>query len=126
MFDIQKQINYWRNGSEEDWEVADELIENGRTRHGLFFAHLALEKILKAHVCRVTDDLAPKTHNLVRLAQLTGLSFSETQQIFLARFDQYQLEGRYPDKSPQPLSINEAKQELKKAEEILQWLINQF
>jgi HEPN domain-containing protein len=126
VIDIQKQINYWRNGSQEDWEVAGELIEHGRTRHGLFFAHLALEKILKAHVCRVTDDLAPKTHNLARLAQLAGLAFSETQQIFLARFDQYQLEGRYPDKLPQPLKIDEAKQELEKAEEILQWLINQF
>ena len=126
MFDIQKQIDYWLNGSQEDWEVAGELVEHGRTRHGLFFAHLALEKILKAHVCRVINDLAPKIHNLARLAQLTGLSFSETQQIFLARFDQYQLEGRYPDKLPQPLKMNEAKQELEKAEEILQWLINQF
>jgi HEPN domain-containing protein len=126
VFDIQKQIDYWRNGSQEDWEVAGELVEHGRTRHGLFFAHLALEKILKAHVCRATNDLAPKIHNLARLAQLTGLSFPETQQIFLARFDQYQLEGRYPDKLPQPLKIDEAKQELEKAEEILQWLINQF
>jgi len=38
MVDIQKQIAYWRNGAREDWAVAEELIGNGRIRHGLFFA----------------------------------------------------------------------------------------
>ncbi len=50
MIDIEKQIAYWRDGSIEDWQVAQELISNGRIRHGLFFAHLSLEKLLKAHV----------------------------------------------------------------------------
>ena len=45
--DIIRQIEYWRLGASEDWEVAVELISSRRTRHGLFFAHLALEKLLK-------------------------------------------------------------------------------
>lgn len=57
--DITKQVEYWQAGALEDWQVAVELIETGRTRHGLFFAHLALEKLLKAFVCRATLDLAP-------------------------------------------------------------------
>ncbi len=96
MIDVEKQVAYWRNGSAEDWDVARELVKSGRTRHGLFFAHLALEKMLKAQVCRLTSDLAPRVHNLVHLAELTGLSLSETQRTFLARVNQYQLEGRYP------------------------------
>ncbi len=126
MIDIQKQIDYWRNGSQEDWEVGHELVQLGRTRHGLFFAHLALEKMLKAHVCRATANLAPKIHNLLRLAELTGLAFSERQQAFLARFDRYQLEGRYPDQLPVPLEIDEAEKELELAEELQKWLIDQF
>ena len=47
MVGVEKHIAYWRNGSDEDWQVALELVGSGRTRHGLFFAHLALEKMLK-------------------------------------------------------------------------------
>jgi len=42
MIDVEKQIAYWRAGAEEDWEVAVDLVESGKARHGLFFAHLAL------------------------------------------------------------------------------------
>jgi hypothetical protein len=48
MFDIGKQIAYWRDGAAEDWRVAQDLIKRRQVRHGLFFAHLALEKLLKA------------------------------------------------------------------------------
>jgi len=64
MLNIQHQIAYWRDGAVENWEVARELVSSGRVRHGLFFAHLALEKVLKAHVCRHTRNLAPRLHNL--------------------------------------------------------------
>ena len=90
MIDIKKQIAYWRNSSDEDQEVARELVDMGRTRHGLFLAHLALEKMLKAHVCRTTRNLAPKIHNLVRLAELATLSISTGQRALLGRFNQYQ------------------------------------
>ncbi len=126
MIDIQKQIDYWRNGAQEDWDVACELVELGRTRHGLFFAHLAVEKMLKAHVCRATSKLAPKIHNLLRLAGLTGLSFSKKQMDFLAQFDMYQLEGRYPGRLPKPLKKSEAKKELQGAEKVILWLSKQF
>ncbi len=43
MIDIQKQIDYWRNGAVEDYDVAKSLIDQRKIRHGLFFAHLALE-----------------------------------------------------------------------------------
>lgn len=126
MIDIQSQIAYWRDGSNEDFEVAQELVELGRTRHGLFFAHLALEKMLKAHICRATGNLATKTHNLVRLAELTDLTFSKIHQRFLAGFDRYQLEGRYPDSLPEPPSKDKALQELQIVEEIWQWLKKNF
>jgi len=47
MVDIAKQIAFWRDGANEDWDVARQLVDTGRTRHGLFFAHLALEKYLR-------------------------------------------------------------------------------
>ena len=55
MVDIGKQIQHWRNGSSEDWAVAQELISHDKIRHALFIAHLALEKTLKA---RLHEDWA--------------------------------------------------------------------
>ena len=126
MIDIEKQIAYWRAGAAEDWQVAQELINLGRTRHGLFFAHLALEKLLKAHVCRATRDLAPRLHPLLRLAERTALTPSDEQRAFLARFDRNQLEGRYPDLLPAAPDVETAREELKQAEEVFQWLNRQL
>jgi HEPN domain-containing protein len=91
MVNIDKQVKYWYTSALEDWEVASELIKLGHTRHGLFFAHLALEKMLKAHVCRTINDLAPRLHTLLRLAERTNLKLSEENMMFLARFDRYQM-----------------------------------
>lgn len=97
MIDIDRQIAYWREGAQEDWVVAQELVNGNRTRHGLFFAHLALEKVLKAHVCRQTRDLAPGIHNLVRLAELADISLRPEQIDVLAEMNAFNLESRYPE-----------------------------
>ena len=106
MLDLEKQVTFWRNSAQEDLTVAQELLERGRTRHGLFFLHLALEKLLKAHVCRQTRDLAPRLHNLVRLAELAELHLSESHQDILAEMNPFAIAGRYPD-APFPVSTPE-------------------
>jgi HEPN domain-containing protein len=97
MIDTEKQVTYWRDGAAEDWEIAQELIERGRTRHGLFFVHLSLEKLLKALVCRHTRDLAPRLHNLARLAELAALPLSQAQADVLAEINAFHIESRYAD-----------------------------
>lgn len=52
MLNIEKHISYLKNSASEDWEISCDLIENNKIRHGLFFAHLALEKLLKALVSK--------------------------------------------------------------------------
>ena len=79
MVDITKQVTYWRETAEEELAVARDLLEKRRWRHCLFFAHLALEKLLKAFVCRQTQDLAPRTHNLPHLAELARLTLTPEQ-----------------------------------------------
>ena len=126
MIDIQKHIAYWRDGSREDLEVAQELVEGRRTRHGLFLAHLALEKLLKAHVCRHTRDIAPKIHALLRLAEKAGLLLSDDQERFLARLDRYQIEGRYPHSLDAPPPMDVATEDMRLAKEIFEWLMQQL
>jgi HEPN domain-containing protein len=124
---IEKQITFWRSGAEEDFEVAKELVEKGRTRHGLFFAHLAVEKLLKAHVVKTTQDIPPKIHNLVRLAQLTGLPISEEMETFFRRLNAYQLDGRYPETTTGESIVEyHATTIIDSAQEVLQWLIQQL
>lgn len=123
MGDVTKQIAYWREGSNEDWEVAQELLGKGRTRHALFMAHLAIEKALKAHVCRHSKEPAPKMHALLRLAKRTGLDLDVEREAFFAEFDRFQVEGRYPETLEPPLSRQEAGLQMARAKGVWEWLI---
>ena len=120
--DVQKQIEFWKVSAEEDFAAAESLVEKGHLRHCLFFAHLAVEKMLKAHVTRQTSDIPPRIHNLARLAEIAKLSLNPEQESFLSRFDVYQLEGRYPDSIQIRLDLKSARWKLDSAEEIMEWL----
>ena len=124
MVDIEKHISYWRNSADEDWEVANQLISARKIRHGLFFLHLTLEKILKAHVCSQTQDIAPRVHNLVRLAELSGIEFSQQQRDLLADMSPLNIEGRYPEMWGATLTVKDAEDLRRKTEELFEWLKN--
>lgn len=100
------------------------IVAQGRTRHGLFFAHLALEKLLKAHVCKQTGDLAPRMHNLVRLAEAAHLTVDDAKLDVLAVMNAFNIEGRYPESLAEPTSLPEAEEYMKAAKEVLNWLTN--
>ena len=124
--DVQEQITYWLGGSQEDIEAAAVLIEKRKIRQGLFFAHLAVEKALKAGVTRATAALPPRTHDLLRLADLAGIAVPPQRREFLARLQRYCLEGRYPDLPLAAPSWEEAQAELTEAQETRSWLANQL
>jgi HEPN domain-containing protein len=126
MIDIDKQVAHWRNSAVEDWSVARDLVTRGKVRHGLFFAHLTLEKTIKAHVCKATGELASKIHNLVRLSQIAGLALSEDQIDLLAEVSEFNIEGRYPEMLLPPPSCQEADVYMTRIDEVLQCLNNLF
>jgi len=122
MVDIVKHISYWRETAQEDWDVGFKLIDAGHTRHGLFFVHLALEKLLKALVCKHTGDIAPRIHNLLRLVELTGIAVTTAQLNTLADMNAFHIEGRYPESMTPPPTAQEARAYMAAAEEVYQWL----
>ena len=122
--DVQRQVDYWLNGSREDIEAAVVLLEKHKIRQGLFFAHLAVEKALKAHVSKVTGAIPPRTHDLLRLSELAGISLSAMRRTFLARFQRYCMEGRYPDLPNETPELEEARSEFSEAQETSSWLAN--
>ena len=122
-FNLQKQIDYWHKLSITDIGTAEILIDKLRILHGLFFCHLSIEKILKAHYVRCNKKLAPKTHNLLYLADNTDLRLSDSQMEFLGLLLKYQLEGRYPENETESPGKEKAEAYLTTTKELLNWLI---
>lgn len=122
MIDIEKQIEYWKNGAIDDLKSAKILIERNRLLHGLFFCHLVIEKVIKAHVVKWTKELAPRSHNLIYLSEKANLEFTEDYEIFLGILMKYQLQGRYPDYNPIIPDKSKVIDYLIKTEKLLAWL----
>ncbi len=122
MINIKIQINYWVEGAFDDLKSAKVLIERDRFLHGLFFCHLVIEKIIKAFVVKNTGEIAPRSHNLVYLAEKANLVFEEDDEIFLGILMKYQLQGRYPDYQPIIPSKTVIQQYIVKTENMLKWL----
>jgi HEPN domain-containing protein len=91
-------ITYWQTTALKDWEAVQHLFEKGDYLHALFFAHLVIEKLLKAHFVKDNQsDFPPRTHNLLVLSEHTQLELSDEQLRLLSTINQFQLDGRYPD-----------------------------
>lgn len=122
MMDVGKQKRYWLNGAKDDFESAKILIRSKRMLHGLFFCHLAVEKIIKAHVVNQTKEFAPRSHNLIYLSDLAKILLSKDDEIFLGILMKYQLQGRYPDYHPTIPDRRIVFNYVNRTEKILIWL----
>ena len=124
-FDAKKTVKYWLDSAEYDLETGRSLLESKRFPYALFFAHLALEKTLKAVVVKTTKKHAPFTHSLIQLAQITDMEIPESMLDKLAEYMEFHLESRYPDeKRSFRMKCTEefTKKEIKETEEIFKWL----
>lgn len=122
MINIQKQIDYWINGADDDMVTADLLIKEKRILHGLFFCHLVIEKAIKAHYVKKTKEIAPRSHNLIYLSEGAKVEFDDDNQVFLGILMKYQLQGRYPDYNPVLPDILKVNEYFEKTKILLQWL----
>jgi HEPN domain-containing protein len=127
-FDVGKEIAYWRNLAFKDLQFAGRLIarEEEEMLYCFFFLHLALEKILKAHVVKQTKQLPPKTHNLPLLAEIGKVNLSEEHNDFCGRINLYNIESRYPNLFIPSPTLERAKEYFEQTKEILEWLVRQL
>jgi len=94
----QEHIDYWIRSSNDDFEIFKTLNRSKKYVFALFTAHLILEKLIKAHWVKDNESsIPPKTHNLVYLANQTELNLSSDDMELCAQFNDFQLQGRYPD-----------------------------
>jgi len=93
-----EHIAYWKDTAADDWADVQKTLQAGVYIHGLFFAHLVIEKLSKAHwVKDNAGDMPPRIHNILRLWQDTQLAPTPAQVKLATRLNDFQLEGRYPD-----------------------------
>ncbi|MBF0101379.1 MAG: HEPN domain-containing protein [Desulfobacterales bacterium] len=123
--DIQKIKNYWIEEATESFQVTRHLYEKKDYSYSLFFAHLAIEKILKAIYVSRKNEHAPYIHNLHRLAELSDIQLNENQRNSLVKITSFNLESRYPDEKRsfrKKCTEDFTKKEIEEAEEIFKWL----
>ena len=99
--ELKDHIRYWIASAEHDLEAAQSLLASGRYDWCLFIGHLVLEKLLKAIYVREHQKIAPRIHDLVKLAKSTSLNLTDEQLVFLSEISDFNMEGRYPDEKNQ-------------------------
>ena len=92
---VDKVVGFWVETSDDDYKTMVNLFKTKDYHWSLFIGHLVLEKLLKACVVKRIADNAPFTHDLTKLAKITGLSFSENQLDWLDTITTFQLNARY-------------------------------
>ena len=79
-----EHIKYWIDIAEKDWDIAQKLYSTKDFVYCLFFAHLVIEKISKAHWVKCNqDNFPPKVHNVVYLLDQSTVQLDNEQTDFL-------------------------------------------
>jgi HEPN domain-containing protein len=126
----EEHVAYWIESASHDLETAEHLFNSGKYDWSLFIANLVLEKTLKAlFVFNQENRVPPKTHNLLKLADLAKLELSDNQKIFLDEVNDFNLEARYPDYKMefyQRCTLEYCKHYFLKIKEFFEWLKSQI
>lgn len=94
---MEKDIEYWVELSKYDIKTADAMFKSRRYLYVLFTCQQAIEKILKALVTKETKKFPPKTHDLLRLLDLSTIDIDDSKKGFLLKLSYYYIETRYPE-----------------------------
>ncbi|MBP7766250.1 MAG: HEPN domain-containing protein [Syntrophaceae bacterium] len=124
---MEKNVKYWLDISEYDLETAEAMLEKARFLYVGFMCHQAIEKIVKAYYQQELNQLPPKAHNIILLAQQSNLydNFSDAQKAFIEVLQPLNIEARYPDyRDRLLLSLNQdkCKNILQNTRELHQWI----
>ena len=93
--DITKIQKHCMDTSDNDFETMEHLFQSKDYHWALFMGHIVVEKILKACVVRKTLAHAPFTHDLTRLAKVSGIEFSNDQLDWMDTITTFNMNARY-------------------------------
>jgi HEPN domain-containing protein len=92
-----KSIQSWREEAVEAWIIAQKNLHMNFRSVFLVYAHLSLEKALKAQWIEERNEPPPRTHNLFFLVSDLTIKHSCTEEdiFFLQTMTPYAVEARY-------------------------------
>jgi HEPN domain-containing protein len=86
--DCEKIVAHWIEASDNDFNTML-ILHSAKSYHwALFMRYITIERLLKAYYVKKERTHAPFTHNLYRLAELSGLDW-------LYRITTFNLNARY-------------------------------
>ncbi|MFN8456036.1 MAG: HEPN domain-containing protein [Anaerolineae bacterium] len=122
---MRSDTQNWIETAEYDLETARYMLATGRYLYVVFMCHLALEKILKAHVTEVTQAIPPRSHDLIFLIRRSNLALPQLYLDFVGKINNASIPTRYPDDLQQAIRDypeNVAREYLTQTREVIQWL----
>ena len=123
---MDRLTQQWLDRAAYDLETARALLHSKRYLYVAFMCQQSIEKLLKAYVS-ARGATPPFVHNLVRLAEASGLRavLSPSQQLLLADLNPYYIKaryGEYKDALAKVCTADKAAHFLQATEEVIQWL----
>ena len=122
-------MNYWIESSEEDYDTMMYMKAGKKNTWCLFMGHLVIEKLLKALYAKNNRiaPYAPKSHDLLHLAEKTELELTDRQEDLLDTITRFNMNARYDDYKKEfylKCTDEYTEQQLKNIEEVRLWLKN--
>jgi len=121
-----KNTQNWIALADYDLETAAHMLQTRRYLYVIFLCHLALEKLLKAHVVELTQAIPPRTHDLIYLVKKGGLEIPQPYLEFIGKINTASIPTRYPEDLQRALSDypeSVARNYLGQTQEIATWLM---
>ncbi len=95
--DTEKLVEYWVESSDDDFETMMVMFNTKRYNWALFIGHLMIEKLLKAFYVKNKSEHPPFIHNLLRLAEKSGLVLNDERKKQLITITAFNINARYDD-----------------------------
>ena len=122
---MRKDTSNWIALADYDLETARHMLATRRFLYVVFMCHLALEKMLKAHVTESTQSIPVKTHDLIYLIKKSQLELPQEYLEFVGKINSASIPTRYPEdlqkalkEYPEPI----AQDYLEQTTKVPQWL----
>lgn len=115
----------WFEQAQYDMATARAMFDAGRHLYVIFCCQQAVEKTIKAIIVRGSDDMPPRLHDLMRLADHAGLHPPPEHARHLRALSEYYIQSRYPDRVSDALgglTDTLARDILNQTAETLRWL----
>jgi HEPN domain-containing protein len=122
---MDKDVKRWLDVAAYDRVTAEAMYKSGRYLYVLFMCQQAVEKTLKGLIVQKTGKFPPRTHDLLKLAELANIEIASPNQELLRELVLYYIETRYPEDISKISSTVDKKiayNYLKKTKELLKWL----